>query len=241
MEILLEPTSNKLMVEIDFRNFMMEGVDGESKFLLEEGNSPSTKSVNNEAPVIHAEPITAIHPLRLIEDISNSVDVPFDQAHMVDVDHFNPHNLKVGTSSKAARKRKRVYKSASEEPRPKAQKVQPQASKSPGVASEPLDVDNDPDIHEFPATKELKEAIECHFVVSHVTPPSWKKYLKETSLENLYDIHEIAYIRQAILDNTLNKRTRKLMSALLKARASCDAIREKEAAKDKAYAKLERK
>ncbi|GJW64850.1 hypothetical protein Tco_0116734 [Tanacetum coccineum] len=45
----------------------------------------------------------------------------------------------------------------------------------------------------------------------------------------------------AVLDNTLKRRTRKLMSALSKARASCDAIQEREAKKDKAYAELERK
>nr|GFA18765.1 hypothetical protein [Tanacetum cinerariifolium] len=45
----------------------------------------------------------------------------------------------------------------------------------------------------------------------------------------------------AVLDNVLNSRTRKLMSTLLKARASCDAIWEKEVEKDKAYADLERR
>ncbi|GJZ86632.1 hypothetical protein Tco_0658242, partial [Tanacetum coccineum] len=120
------------------------------------------------------------------------------------------------------------------------QKVPPQASKVNGDLSNPLDVDSDPDIHEFPSTKELKESADCHFVVAHVTLSSWKKYLKEINLEKLYDIHDMAYMRQAVLDNMLNRRTRKLMSALSKARASCDAIREREAKKDMAYAELER-
>nr|GFC76535.1 hypothetical protein [Tanacetum cinerariifolium] len=34
--------------EMDFRSFMMEEVDGDINFLLGEGSSPSTKSVNNE-------------------------------------------------------------------------------------------------------------------------------------------------------------------------------------------------
>nr|GEZ36475.1 hypothetical protein [Tanacetum cinerariifolium] len=43
------------------------------------------------------------------------------------------------------------------------------------------------------------------------------------------------------LDNILNSRTRQLISALAKAKASCDAIREREVEKDKAYAELKRK
>ncbi|GJU30912.1 hypothetical protein Tco_1174501 [Tanacetum coccineum] len=158
--------------EMDFRSFMIEGVDGEFNFLPKEGSTPSIKSVNNEAPVIQAELITAINPSRLIEDIDNSDDAPFDQDDVAVVDHYNPQNPKVGTSFKAVGKRKQVYESASEEPRQKARKVPPQASKTLGVASEPLDVDSNPDIDEFPAAKELKEAADCHFVVAHVTPPS---------------------------------------------------------------------
>ncbi|GJX31495.1 hypothetical protein Tco_0241350 [Tanacetum coccineum] len=45
----------------------------------------------------------------------------------------------------------------------------------------------------------------------------------------------------AVLDNMLNSRTRELISALHKARASCDVMREREIKKDKAYAWLERK
>ncbi|GJY04947.1 hypothetical protein Tco_0370887 [Tanacetum coccineum] len=65
--------------------------------------------------------------------------------------------------------------------------------------------------------------------------------IHEISLEKLYDIHDRAYMRHAVLDNMLNNRTRKLISTLSKAKASCDAIREREVEKDKAYAELERK
>nr|GEV65627.1 hypothetical protein [Tanacetum cinerariifolium] len=140
-----------------------------------------------------------------------------------------------GTSSKDIVKRKRIDEPTTEETHRNARKVPSQASKTPGATSEPIDVDSDPDFHE------LKEAADCHFMVAHVTPPSWKKNLKEISLEKLCDIHDRTYMRQVFLDNTLNKRTRKLMSALSKARASCDAIREREVAKDKAYAELEKK
>nr|GEW04554.1 hypothetical protein [Tanacetum cinerariifolium] len=110
-----------------------------------------------------------------------------------------------------------------------------------GDASDPLDVDSDPDIHEFTPAKELKDSGDCHFVVAHVTPLWWKRNLREICLEKLCDIHDRAYMQQDVLDNMLNSRTRKLISNLSKARAYCDAIWEREVEKDKAYAELKRK
>ncbi|GKA59780.1 hypothetical protein Tco_0759093 [Tanacetum coccineum] len=148
------------------------------------GISPSTKSVNNEAPIIQAELITTIPPSGLVENIDDFDDALSNQDDV----------------------------------------VPPPASKTTGVASKPLNMDNDPDIHEFLTAKELKEAVDCHFVVANVTPPSLKNYLKEISLKKLCDIHDRVYMRQVVLDNTLNRRTRKLMSALSKAQTSCDIV-----------------
>ncbi|GKC68041.1 hypothetical protein Tco_1100639 [Tanacetum coccineum] len=120
-------------------------------------------------------------------------------------------------------------------------RVPTQLSKVVGDASTPLDVDSNLDIHEFPFAKELKDATDCHWVVAYVIPPYWKQYLREISIEQLCDIHDKAYLRQAVLDNVLNGRTRKLIYALHKARASCDTIREREIQKYKAYAELEKK
>nr|GEX31106.1 hypothetical protein [Tanacetum cinerariifolium] len=88
----------------------------------------------------------------------------------------------------------------------KVQKVPAQASKVASGASTPLDVDNDFDIH----VKELRDAIDCHWVVAHVTPPSWKQHLREISIEQLCDIYDRAYMRQAVLDNVLNKSVMRL-------------------------------
>ncbi|GKC18432.1 hypothetical protein Tco_1020582, partial [Tanacetum coccineum] len=124
---------------------------------------------------------------------------------------------------------------------PKVQKVLARASKVSGEASTPLDIDNDSDIHEFPSAKELKDVTDYHWVVAHVTPPSWKQHLREISKQQLCDIHDKDYMRQAVLDNVLNSRARELISALYKAKTSYDAIRDRELKKDTAYAKLERK
>ncbi|GJS94025.1 hypothetical protein Tco_0800993 [Tanacetum coccineum] len=48
-------------------------------------------------------------------------------------------------------------------------------------------------------------------------------------------------MRQAVLDNILNGRTRELIFALHKARASYDTMRERDIKKDKVYAELEKK
>ncbi|GJR82464.1 hypothetical protein Tco_0153249 [Tanacetum coccineum] len=98
--------------------------------------------------------------------------------------------------------------------------------KATGKPSDPLDVDRDPNIH-----GKLSPFI--HLVVTYVTPPSWKHHLKEISLENICDIHDKAYMRQVVLDNVVNRRTRELISTLLEARVACNAIWEREKEKDK--------
>ncbi|GJU61625.1 hypothetical protein Tco_1243460 [Tanacetum coccineum] len=182
---------------MDFRSFMMEGIDGEFHFEPEGGVGDGEGS------------------------------------------YLSIRNRKLGKCSKYTRKRKHIAESSGKETRQKARKVLPQASKTFDDPSDPLNVDSDPDFHEFPSAKELKDSIDCHWVVAHVTPPLWKQLLKEISLEKLCDIHDKAYMQQVVLDNVLNSKTRKLMSTLMKAKASCDVIRERERENDKAYAELE--
>ncbi|GJV76593.1 hypothetical protein Tco_1508177 [Tanacetum coccineum] len=211
---LLRAFLNLGPTEMDFISFMVKGIDDEFHFILEGDN------------------------------IGDSDDAPSKKDEVTLIDRTTAEktqNLKVSASSRAARKRKQTAESSEKEPRLKVRKVPPQASKFSGDAFDPLDVDSDPDIHEFPSAKELKDSADCHFVVAHVTPPSWKWHLKEIILEKLYDIHDRAYMRQAMLDNMLNSKTRKLISTLSKAKDSCDAIREREVERDKAYAELERK
>ncbi|GKC33181.1 hypothetical protein Tco_1040475 [Tanacetum coccineum] len=60
----------------------------------------------------------------------------------------------VGTLSKAVGKRKKVVDTSRDGPRRKTQKVPPQASKTSCDASNPLDVDSNPDIHEREVEKD---------------------------------------------------------------------------------------
>ncbi|GJT13142.1 putative reverse transcriptase domain-containing protein [Tanacetum coccineum] len=219
----------QLIAKLDFRSFIMECIDGEFNFLPEgglndEGGSPSAKSMNNKASVIDTEPITTVPLSEFAKNIIDSDDASSKKDEMTLIGRFIPTespNPEVNTSFKVTGNRKQVAESSREGPRRKTRKVPPQASKVFGNASDPLDVDSVPNIHE------LKDSIDCHWIVAHVTPPSWKQHLKKISLEKLCDIHDKAYMRQAVLNNMLNNRTRKLMSTLSKARDSCDAIQKR--------------
>nr|GEV22230.1 hypothetical protein [Tanacetum cinerariifolium] len=132
---------------MDFRSFMIQGIDSEFNFLPEGGldenqGSLSAKSVNNETPMINVKAISAVHPLNVSKNIVNSYNTSPEDDELSLVGPFAS---------------------------PKA---------------------------EFPSARKLKDVTDCHWVVAHVSPPSWK--------------------------------TRELMFALHKARASCDAIQERE-------------
>nr|GEW94127.1 hypothetical protein [Tanacetum cinerariifolium] len=227
-----------------------QGVNGEFNFLLEGGldkNRSSTRSVNNEAPMINVEPTCIVHPLNDAGNILDSHNISSDEGRLSPIGPNAPSYPEEGKIStvtgkrKVAGKRKVVVGSHGEDLHQKDRKVPAQASKVAGDASSPLNVDSDPDIHEFPSAKELKDVTDYHWIIANVTPPSWKQYLRDISIEQLCDIHDKAYIHQAVLDNILNGRTRELVFALHKARASCDIMREREIKKNKAYAELEKK
>nr|GEX65969.1 hypothetical protein [Tanacetum cinerariifolium] len=132
---------------------MIQGVDSEFNFLPKGGldkNQSSTKSVNNEAP----GGLSSIGP-----------DAP---SYLEE-----GKRLTVAGKRKVDGKRKIAMGSHGEGLHRKARKVPAQASKVVGDASSPLDVDSDPDIHEFPSAKELKDTTDCQWVVAHETPHSW--------------------------------------------------------------------
>nr|GEX06210.1 hypothetical protein [Tanacetum cinerariifolium] len=215
-ELLLESNKFDKKNLLRTRSFARQEINGELKFLSEgciDDNqcSTSSKSFNNEAPVIDAKPLTYVHPSDFVEDVADS-----DEASVED--NENPLRFSSEGSKMAA-----------------------QVSKVAGEATDTLNVDNDLDIHEFPSAKEVKDSSDCHWVMAHVTPPSWKKHLRQISIKQLCDIHDRVYMRQVVLDNMLNSRTRELIYALHKATASCDAIQARELKKDRAYAELERK
>nr|GEW45023.1 hypothetical protein [Tanacetum cinerariifolium]GEZ29326.1 hypothetical protein [Tanacetum cinerariifolium] len=65
----------------DFRSFMVGGIDGEFHFALDgsfadgEGNYPSNRFVNNEAPVIDVTPLNSAPPSYVADNVRDSDDV----------------------------------------------------------------------------------------------------------------------------------------------------------------------
>ncbi|GKG63334.1 hypothetical protein Tco_0640829, partial [Tanacetum coccineum] len=69
---------------MNFRSFMMEGIDGEFHFIPKGGvgderGSPSTRFANNEALAIDADLLTAVHPSEFFENIGHSNDASSEQ------------------------------------------------------------------------------------------------------------------------------------------------------------------
>ncbi|GJX60719.1 hypothetical protein Tco_0292109 [Tanacetum coccineum] len=204
---------------MDFMSFMMQGIDGEFYFKPEGGFDESTHSnkyMNNEAPIVDVALLNTAPPPHVADNSEGLRDSPLEDIVVGDAE-----TLRV--SAKDAGTRKQVGDSSLKNPKQKHWRVLPQANTAVGNASDPLDVDSDPDFH------------------AHVTPLSCNKYLNEIDLQELCDIHDRAYMRQVVLDNVLKNQTRQLISALSKAMASCDELRERETAKYKAYSDLEKK
>ncbi|GKC24799.1 hypothetical protein Tco_1026949 [Tanacetum coccineum] len=120
---------------MDFRSFMVEVVDGKFNFLLEGGlnegrSSSSAKSINNETLAIDADPINVVHPSKFVKNIGYSNDAPSKKD---DVTLIGPSKMHNPGAEGSHRKTRRVL---------------PQASKAFSDASDPLDVDSYPNIHD---------------------------------------------------------------------------------------------
>nr|GEW84703.1 hypothetical protein [Tanacetum cinerariifolium] len=56
----------------------------------------------------------------------------------------------------------------------------------------------------FQKSFEQKTPLDCHLLVSNVTPLSWRGHLGNLATEELLDFQYRCYARQAILDNVMN-------------------------------------
>ncbi|GKA38353.1 hypothetical protein Tco_0730904 [Tanacetum coccineum] len=125
-------------------------IDGEFKFLSEgciddNQGSPSSKSINNEAPVIDAKPLTSLHPPNFIEDVVDSDDASAEDNKKALLSTSLPPLPKAWKQLRSLGKSK--LPSGVRDSLLKVQKMVAQASKVAGEASDPLDVDIDADIH----------------------------------------------------------------------------------------------
>ncbi|GJY19618.1 hypothetical protein Tco_0391109, partial [Tanacetum coccineum] len=61
----------------------------------------------------------------------------------------------------------------------------------------------------LPDVLKLKDATACHLKISAITPPAWKNHLDNHIDVELLDLHDRSYARQAVVDNAVNKRSRR--------------------------------
>nr|GEW72229.1 hypothetical protein [Tanacetum cinerariifolium] len=151
--------------EMNFRSFMLGGVDGELNLLPTEGasdgrNSSSEKYINNNAPMIDATP--QVYLSNVVENVGDFDDPSYGEDEQTIVGLYISLHLEASKKLKILGKRKVASGVLAKALPLKVQKVSARASKVAGEASNPLDVNSEYDIHEFPLTKELKDATDCH-------------------------------------------------------------------------------
>nr|GEW54564.1 retrovirus-related Pol polyprotein from transposon TNT 1-94 [Tanacetum cinerariifolium] len=135
----------------EFWSFMMEGIDGEFHFELNGGIGDGDGSSPSTRSVNNEALVIDVDPL-------NSAP-PSKVAE--NIEDSNDASLENDVADEAEKTRKSSKATA---------------SKVAGDASDPLNVDNDPDIHQ------LKDFADCYWVIAHVTLPSRKQHLKEIGL-----------------------------------------------------------
>ncbi|GJS05996.1 hypothetical protein Tco_0362792 [Tanacetum coccineum] len=159
-----------------FKNFMIKGIDDEFNFLPKEPtDDPGTGSlfisINIETPATVVEPLNTVDPSHFSENMADSEDSPSTNKDVVLVSAFvaeNTKDQKVTIPLKTSGKRKQTAPTPST--RTTRQKTQKHSTRGSKAASLRIFVV----CADFPKAKELKDAKDYHWVVSHVTPPSWK-------------------------------------------------------------------
>nr|GEW53555.1 putative reverse transcriptase domain-containing protein [Tanacetum cinerariifolium] len=142
--------------EEDFKSFLVQGIDGEFNFLPEGGldenqDSLSVKFVNNETLVIDVEPLSDVYPSNVAENIIDSDNTSSEEDKLSLVGPSVPPYHEESDKSKAAGKRK----------------ITADAPRGSLLISIYM-------VNLILCIEELKDATDCHWVVAHVTPPSWK-------------------------------------------------------------------
>nr|GEU48612.1 putative reverse transcriptase domain, ribonuclease H-like domain protein [Tanacetum cinerariifolium] len=71
---------------------------------------------------------------------------------------------------------------------------------------------------------ELKDATAYHLKISAITFPAWKGFLDNHLDVDLLDLYDRCYARQYVMDNAVNRRSRKILEVIGKLRGEADKI-----------------
>ncbi|GJU17757.1 hypothetical protein Tco_1145723 [Tanacetum coccineum] len=90
----------------------------------------------------------------------------------------------------------------------------------------------------LPNSFKLKDANSCHLKISAITPPAWKGHLDNQMDLEILDLHDRCYARQAMVDNTVNRRAREFLQVIEKMRGEADVIKARERSYEEEYKEL---
>ncbi|GKB12853.1 hypothetical protein Tco_0846776 [Tanacetum coccineum] len=86
---------------------------------------------------------------------------------------------------------------------------------------------------------ELKDANVCHLKISAITPPAWKGHLDNQMDLELLNLHDRYYARQAMVDNTVNKRACEFLKVIEKMSGEADVIKARERSREEECEELQ--
>ncbi|GJR99463.1 hypothetical protein Tco_0315972 [Tanacetum coccineum] len=130
-----------------------------------------------------------------------------------------------GGSSRPPVKRKLVQGTSSS--RSVRQKTSHQIDSSFAVISD--------DDEGLPNVLELQDATACHLKIYTITPPAWKGHLDNQLDLDLFYLYNYSYARQAVIDNSVNRRAQELLKVVEKMKEECEVLKEREKSKDQEW------
>ncbi|GJY41991.1 hypothetical protein Tco_0429261 [Tanacetum coccineum] len=221
--------------ELAFRNFMFAKDDEEMSFLPCErslgfgGSSPSA-SINNEPPLIEVKPLDSANPDQLVENTADSGGSLVHEEMTV-----------VGNGSVAERmKNWRCRTKGSVKPPTKSWQLPVLFPGSSAKSPLRLRLSCPPTLRSsimkltiisysfacisffiflylqfiiacLPDALELGTIVDCHLMISYITPPAWRGHNDYQSEVELLDLYDRCYARQAMVGNAVNWKARELL------------------------------
>ncbi|GKB10531.1 hypothetical protein Tco_0844454 [Tanacetum coccineum] len=210
--------------EIDFRNFVYAEDAEDLSFLPNEptpgfGTGSPSVSVNIEPLRADEEPALqpTLQPAEVITDSVGSLKLELFVIYPGSVaTRIKDKKCKTrGGSSRPPVKRKLAFGSSNSH----ATRAKTSTLKDDvlflTVSNDDEGLSNDP---------ELKDATACHLKIFSITPPARKNHLDNHIDVELLDLHDRCYAWQAVVDNAVNRRFRKLLEVIEKLRGECDNL-----------------
>ncbi|GJW99042.1 hypothetical protein Tco_0180850 [Tanacetum coccineum] len=196
--------------------------------------SPSV-SINNEPPLLEVQPLDSANLKQLVKNIEDSEGSSAHEKMSI---------IGSGSVSKRMKNRKCRTKGSMIPPMKRKLVYAISSSRSINQKSFPAKAESSTfltisdDEEGLPEAPELQTVIDCHLMISNVTPPAWKGHLDHQLEVELVDLHDHYYAKQAVVDNAMNRRAQKLLKVVNQMKDECEVFKEREKARDREYEEL---